>query len=309
MVEPKRVRLVLVWHKGIFAWVGSINPGIASPKKGKSSSMKTFAFRFVGFTVALLAATGLMTGTAAAQNDGNISVGAGIDFVSDYYFRGIVQETGGVVAQPWLEAGIAVNENFSLTAGTWNSLHSVQAEGATVPSWYESDFYAGLSGATGSTSIDVTYTKYMSPRGSWGSVKELAIGVGYDTFIAPYATVAIEMGSGGGADGGSNDGTYFELGIEPGLPLDTDTYSVSIPIALGLSLSDYYEGGTSDSSFGFFSLGASLGIPLAGVPAEFGSWEFAGSLSLLVFGDGLKAINGSEDGAKVIALFGLSMGY
>ena len=271
--------------------------------------MKTFACRFVGFTVALFVATGLMTGTAAAQNDGNISVGADIDFVSDYYFRGIVQETGGVVAQPWLEAGIAVNENFSFTAGTWNSLHSVQAEGATVPSWYESDFYAGLSAATGSTAIDVTYTKYMSPRGSWGSVKELAIGVGYDHFVAPYATVAIEMDSGGGADGGSNDGTYFELGVEPGLPLDTETYSVSIPIALGLSLSDYYEGGTSNSSFGFFSLGAALGIPLAGVPAEFGSWEFAGSLSLLVFGDGLKAINGSTDGAKVIALVGLSMGY
>ena len=307
MVDSKRVRLVLL--KWSFTRFGSINPGIAILKKGKSSFMKTFAFRFVGFTVALLAATGLMTGTAVAQNDGNISVGAGIDFVSDYYFRGIVQETGGVVAQPWLEAGIAVNDNFSFAVGTWNSLHSVQAEGETVPSWYESDFYAGLSGATGSTAIDVTYTKYMSPRGSWGSVKELAIGVGYDTFIAPYATIAIEMDSGGGADGGSNDGTYFELGVEPGLPLDTDTYSVSIPIALGLSLSDYYEGGTSDSSFGFFSLGASLGIPLAGVPAEFGSWEFAGSLSLLVFGDGLKAINDSDDGAKVIALFGLSMGY
>ena len=38
----------------------------------------------------------------------------------------------------------------------------------------------GCLRATGSTAIDVTYTKYMSPRGSWGSVKELAIGVGYD---------------------------------------------------------------------------------------------------------------------------------
>ncbi|GIT67454.1 MAG: hypothetical protein Ct9H300mP25_09260 [Acidobacteriota bacterium] len=57
----------------------------------------------------------------------------------------------------------------------------------------------------------------MSPRGSWGSVKELAFGVSYDTLVAPYATVAVEFDSGGGADGGDNDGTYFELGIEPGL--------------------------------------------------------------------------------------------
>ena len=54
-------------HNLIFTRVGSINPEIVSPKKGKSSSMTRFACRFVGFAVALFAATGLMTGTAAAQ--------------------------------------------------------------------------------------------------------------------------------------------------------------------------------------------------------------------------------------------------
>ena len=276
----------------------------------EGESLLNDATAIVLFTIVLsIALSGVTANKAAAQNEGNVSVSTGVDFFNDYYFRGIVQETKGAITQPYLEAGLTLNDNVSLNVGTWNSLHSEDLATSTVPSWYESDFYAGLSGATGSTSVDLTYTKYMSPRGSWGSVKELAIGVGYDHFVAPYATVAIEMDSGGGADGGSNDGTYFELGVEPGLPLDTETYSVSIPIALGLSLSDYYEGGSSNNSFGFFSLGASLGVPLNGVPAEFGSWEFAGSLSLLVFGDGLKAINGSDDGAKVIALVGLSMGY
>lgn len=250
-----------------------------------------------------------MTGTARAQNEGNVSVGAGIDLVSNYYFRGIVQETSGAIAQPWLEAGIGFANGISLAAGTWNSLHSKQTSGTTVPSWYESDFYAGLSFGANAWSTDVTYTKYMSPRGSWGSVKEVAIGVGYDTFIAPYITVAIEMDSGGGADGGSTDGTYFELGVEPGLPLDNEEVSVSIPIAVGLSLNNYYEGNGTDNSFGFFSAGASLGIPLDSIPAEYGSWEFAGNVSLLIFGDGLKAVNGSDDSAKVIATVGLSMGY
>ena len=272
--------------------------------------MKILFYRFIVFAFTFIAATSFTVGTASAQNEGNVSVGAGIDFVSDYYFRGIVQETEGFIAQPWLEAGIAFNESTSIAFGTWNSLHSVKAAGATTPSWYESDFYAGLSYAAASgVGIDVTYTKYMSPRGSWGSVNEVAIGVGYDTFVAPYATVAFEMDSGGGADGGSNDGTYLEVGVEPGLPLDTEAVSVSIPVALGLSLSDYYESGTGDNKFGFFSAGAALGIPLSGIPAEYGSWEFAGSVSLLVFGDGLKAINGSDDGAKVIALVGLSLGY
>ena len=266
-----------------------------------------YFFRTLGIALLITTCT---VGTARAQNDGNVSVGAGIDFVSDYYFRGIVQETGGLVAQPWLEAGITFNDNVSMAAGTWNSLHSVKADGATVPSWYESDFYAGISyAADNGVGVDITYTKYMSPRGSWGSVNEVAFGVGYDTFVSPYVTVAFEMNSGGGADGGSNDGTYLELGIEPGLPLDTEAVSVSIPIAVGLSMNDYYEAGGSDNSFGFFSAGASLGVPLAGVPAEYGSWEFAGSISLVMFGDGLKAINGADEGAKVIALVGLSLGY
>ena len=269
--------------------------------------MTRFACRFVGFAVALFAATGLMTGTAAAQNDGNVSVGAGIDFVSDYYFRGIVQETGGVVAQPWLEAGIAVNENFSFTAGTWNSLHSVQADGATVPSWYESDFYAGIGFGADAVGFDITYTKYMSPRGSWGSVKELAFGFSYDTMLAPYATVAVEFDSGGGADGGSNDGTYIELGIEPGTALGSSA-SISFPIAVGMSGSNYYES-TSGGSFGYATVGASIGVPLSAIPSEYGAWDFAIGISALMLGDSLQSINGSTDSVVPLFSVGLSLGY
>ena len=263
-------------------------------------------FRALGIVVLIASC---MTGTARAQNEGNVSVGAGIDLVSNYYFRGIVQETSGAIAQPWLEAGIGFANGISLAAGTWNSLHSKQKSGVTVPSWYESDFYAGLSFGANAWSTDVTYTKYMSPRGSWASVKEVAIGVGYDTFVAPYVIVAIEMNSVGGADRGNNDGTYFELGVEPGVSLNAEAVSVSIPIAVGLSLNNYYEGGGNDNSFGFFSAGASLGIPLDSIRAEYGSWEFTGNVSLLIFGDGLKAINSSSHIAELNATVGLSMGY
>ena len=115
--------------------------------------------------------------------------------------------------------------------------------------WYETDFYTSLGfGFSDAWSTDVTYTAYMSPNQMFGTVKELSFGVGYDDgILGPYATLAVELD--GGADGGLNEGTYLELGIEPGLPIPNSDVALSFPIAVGLSLSDYYEGVTRRSGF------------------------------------------------------------
>ena len=88
------------------------------------------ASRITRVLLAVLAVVALTAGTASAQNEGRVSVGAGIDFATSYYFRGIVQETSGFIAQPYLEAGLSLyegdNGSVSLAAGTWNSLHSAQ---------------------------------------------------------------------------------------------------------------------------------------------------------------------------------------
>ena len=69
------------------------------------------------------------------------------DIVNQYYFRGIVQETGGFIMQPYLDASISFGA-ASITAGTWSSLHSRGDAGfAGAPeSFYETDFYAGIGG-------------------------------------------------------------------------------------------------------------------------------------------------------------------
>ena len=271
------------------------------------------AGRIAQVLLAVGAALALTAGTASAQNEGRVSVGAGIDFGTSYYFRGIVQETGGFIAQPYLEAGLSLfegeNGSVSFAAGTWSSLHSrgdAGFEGAPA-SFYETDFYAGLGfGFANGFGADVTYTAYMSPRGSWGTVKELAVGLSHDDVIAPYITLAFEID---GSAAGDNEGTYLELGIEPSLPLDDAPVGVSFPVAIGLSPSDYYDPDGVNETFGFFSVGAMMGVPISGVPAEYGSWEFTVGVQLLFFGDVLKTINGSDDGVEPIAIFGLSLGY
>ena len=63
------------------------------------------------FVIVAVLSVGLMHGSAAAQetampNRGKVSLGTGIGFSTDYYFRGIIQETDGFIAQPYLEGSL-----------------------------------------------------------------------------------------------------------------------------------------------------------------------------------------------------------
>ena len=277
------------------------------------NAMHRSANRFTVLAFTCAAAAGLAATPAAAQdmgNNGNVSLSSGVDIVNQYYFRGIVQETGGFIAQPFLDGSISFGA-ASITAGTWSSLHSRSDEGfgGAPSSFYETDFYAGIGGAAGPVGVDVTYTAYMSPRGSWGTTKEIALGLSVDNVAAPYVTLAFELT--GGADG-FDKGNYLEFGIEPAAPLDDAPVSLSFPVSIGMSMGKYYEyemanGMIGDSTFGFFSAGASIGIPL-NVPEQYGAWELALGVNALVLGEGAKAIDGGGS-TKIIALFGLGLGY
>ena len=74
--------------------------------------------------------------------------------------------------------------------------------------------------------------------------------------LSPKAIVAFELS--GQADGGTREGTYLELGIRPSIKLIGDKYplSLAVPVKTGLSLKDYYEGVSGDSTFGYFDTGA-----------------------------------------------------
>ena len=273
-----------------------------------------------GFNRLTLAALAVMTvftlmlGSAAAQEDGNqgkVSVGAGIDFASQYFFRGIIQETEGAIAQPYLEAGIALGDYVTVTGGIWNSLHSgpTGSDGPGDPAmWYESDFYASAGFALSDAwSADVTYTGYTSPNGTFGTVKELSTGIAYDDgLFGPYATFAFELD--GQADGGLREGNYLEIGAGPGLALGDSPVGLSFPVAIGLSMKDYYEVDGQSDTFGFFQFGAIASVALP-MPVEYGSWELSGGINFLTFGDALKSINGADDGFQPIGVFGLSLGY
>jgi hypothetical protein len=250
----------------------------------------------------------------------------GIDFTSQYFFRGIAQENQGFIAQPWWELGYSLYEgeatdslkSVALTFGLWNSLHDGPTGGAGGI-WYESDFYAGLSATFAERwNAGTTFTVYHSPNGSFGTVEELAFSLGLDdrglwfdsiaSGLQPAVVVALETD--GQADAGNHVGIYAQVGIEPSFALGqfgSLDVTLAVPVTLGASLSDYYEdtNGGDDDFFGYFDVGVVASSPLGFLPARAGPWVGELGLHWLLLGDNNEDRN-VGDTTELILSFGLS---
>jgi hypothetical protein len=217
-------------------------------------------------------------------------------------------------------------KSTTINIGSWNSLHTGDTgqDGPTGKLWYESDFYSKLSlGFGGGTSVAALYTAYTSPNNAFTTVKEIAFQVGVDdtaylgkAALKPYALVAFEFDTEQGvgqADGGANAGRYLELGVAPGYAGTRASFTV--PLKVGLSLSDYYELNTGtadapvfvDNRFGYVSIAGLVTVPLGGT-TSFGAWNLHGGVEFQALGDTTKALNGG-DGQRVIGSFGVGFSY
>jgi len=283
----------------------------------------------------LSAAAFLSAAPAAAQggdpNPGALTLTGGIDFLNAYHFRGLPQDEGdfGSIIWPYADLGIALGENdgvlttIAVNIGTWNSLHTggaaLGSDGPFRKLWYESDFYATLGlGFVRGTNVGITYTAYTSPNGSFSTVKELAFKLAVDdsayfggAAVRPYVLVAREFGlseervvaGAGQADGGTAFGTYMEIGVAPGLTMSR--LSVAVPVKVGLSLDNYYEGFTGDERFGFFSLAGIATVPFTSRTSRFGTWNVHGGVEYLRLGDR----NQSFGENQVVGSIGMGFSY
>ncbi len=277
---------------------------------------------------ALVAVAGMGMGVVAPQpalaqeDDSRVATTIGMDFSHAYFFRGIKQETGGLIAQPYADASFSLLQRdegltgVTFSIGTWNSLHSGET-GASGPAtnvapWYESDFFTGFTLGLEDWSAGLTYTSYLSPNDSFSTVHELALTLAMDDSdllqfpLSPHVGLAIEVD--GQADGGASEGVYAELGIEPAIATLADRITLTVPTTFGFSLSNYYEDGEGiDDAFGYFDIGVVGSMPLP-VPEGYGAWELTGSVHALLLGDYLKMLNDGEE-VQLIGSIGFSIGY
>jgi hypothetical protein len=260
--------------------------------------------------IALCAAGVLLTAGAPAyaqSDEATVTVSGGIDFVNQYMFRGIRQNSTGMATWPFIDLGVSGGglKNVTLNVGTWNSAHSKPS------GLYETDFYGTLGVALGGgAALSTTNTSYTSPNDSFTHVKEIAVKMAFDDSAAlgrgalkPYALVAFELGAEPGryqADGGEHGGRYLELGMAPGV--SGSKASLAIPVKVGLSVGDYYELDGEDNAFGFFSIGGIVTVPMGAHLNVHGGAEFQ------ALGETTKAFNGDE-GTQGIASIGIGFSF
>ena len=290
----------------------------------------------VGVAAALAVLVGVACGApdVIAQeekgpNTGRIAISAGVDFPTDYYFRGIVQETRDYIIQPYgdltfkLWDGVPAFGNLALTIGTWNSLHGgptgVEGPNTDPKMWYESDFYTKVGWTMFEDfSAGIIYTAYMSPNDFFSTTQELALGLGFNDskLLGPFAlnpSLLLAFEVKGQADAGDHKGIYLQLGLAPSYTFNAESkypLTLSIPLILGLSLDDYYEFGTgSDSTFGYFQGGVGLAVPLAFLPASFGSWQIKTGVNVLHLNGKLRDVNKGRDSTEIIGTVGIAFTY
>jgi hypothetical protein len=284
---------------------------------------RTPARLVLGALLTVLASRPAAAQTAGGPNTGALTFTGGFEILpgAPYVFRGIIQESDPkLTLWPYADLGIAlfsgngILDSAGVKFGVWNSLQTGSSglDGPTGRLHYEEDFHGTLTlGFGGGVNFGTTFTAYSSPSGMFTTVEELSVKLSQEGMLAPYGVLAVELSDDGQRDNGLRKGTYLELGVGPSLALGGGIATVAVPVKVGLSLKDYYEGPGGDQKFGFFDIGGLLTVPLKGVPSKFGSWNFHAGADVLFFPgeDSLLRLLNDGDSAKAVGLFGIGVTY
>jgi hypothetical protein len=266
------------------------------------------------------------TGAEAAPNTGRVSLTLGADWASAYYFRGIVNEqNGGNNVQPYGEIGFKLLDNVGpltslvIAPGVWNNWHyggGTVVEPSDPQFWYEADLYIKLTATWWEVfTTSVTYTYYVSPNDSFTSYADVGLGFSLNDSkwlgafaLNPSLLFAFETkGEALAADG--QKGIYMGIGLAPGYTFFENSsfpVNVSLPMTFGFSVKDYYTVNGQNQTFGYFSGGPLITLPLKFIPSTFGNWALKGGVQFLKLNSNLKTVN-FNDSFVPIGSVGLSL--
>ena len=253
-----------------------------------------------------------------------ISGDIGVNFVTAYYSRGIIQENQGVIAQPYLDLYLKLYEGtgfinkVTIGAQLWSSIHenrTAAAPGSELSEWYEFDYYVPLA-VTFAKNFTLTTSYYEFDYPAANNIepqRSVNFNLAYDDTdilgpfaLHPHATVLYNFQ--GVAGLGQTSALYYEFGIAPGFCLLKDSMTpltFSFPLTIGLGDDHFYP----NEPYGFFSAGLTVAMPLKFVPECFGTWTITGGATYMNLGQATAAVNSHQDEHIVIGTAGIGMAF
>lgn len=233
----------------------------------------------------------------------------GVTMISEYLSRGLVLNSKGVIAQPYLDLyfklyeGTGFINKITFNFGLWSDINSfVQNQRSTLRNWYEFDYTPGISVTFAKNfTFTASYFEFDSPGQDFSTARSINLNLAYDDTdllgafaLHPHVTVLGELPAPGAA-GLAPGGWYYEIGIAPSYTFaKKSAYPVtfSVPVTTGLGSSNFY----GVDNFGYMSAGAQLAVPLAFVPSCYGTWTFSGGYTYYYLGNALQQFSAGNEG-------------
>lgn len=270
-------------------------------------------------------AAALSIGTAAAQDavspelPPRFSGAAAVGIADKYIYHGYVLENQGAIIQPEFEVlarfysgeGILTKASIRLYVFSSFQTHESRHEQteAMIHSWYEVQVEMGIVLELAKNfTFSASYVRFESPNHAFiaANAAEFILSLDDSEWLGACALhphVSWFRPFPGGWES-SDEGSYFELGIEPERSFGKSErpVAISFPIAIGLGQKRYYLG----EHFGFFSAGVSVSVPLAFIPSSWGEWNLG--LSGTYYRLGGNVAGASNDGRRNESAFTLTVG-
>lgn len=249
----------------------------------KNYSRTRFATPLLALALAGAAYAGTPETTTLAPAEPESKLSGSLSFDVNTHFISYgwdVWADGSSMSDPTFNPSLSLTwelpAGFSATLGTWWDVNSKAGGDSSLLGGrvQEIDVWYSLGYTIGDFTVGATYNQWF-----YGSDTEDSIDLAfsYDTFLSPSLTLHHRFNP--GASGGNN-GTVAVLGLSHSV--EAGPVTVSFPFNVAYFFGDNFHPGSTDSGFGYGSLGVTASIPLSFISDAYGDWSLHGGLTYYV---------------------------
>jgi len=252
-----------------------------------------------------------LSSTAAMAEDDMISGSFGVSYNSNFVSYGLDVWGGGSsffgsnsTTFVWGDVSMDLGDGLGINFGAWSDVNdnTAQSLGGNIQ---EVDVWLGASYAVDKWSFGATYQVW-SYASDVEQIFDLSISYDDTGLIAPDFALnpSLLWHYRVDGNGGQLEGSALVFSVGPSVALD-DQFSLSFPAGVAFFLDKDFQGG--DGSFGYATVGVSLGAALPFIPSSYGEWS--ANFDVIGYFTDAAAIPGNVDENFLTTSIGLSISF